>query len=70
MTDADIDERYAECGACGHYPVYHHADGRPCRAWAPDDAATTDVCPCAGWKAPVAAVVAAVPWGDERKDFQ
>lgn len=71
MTDAEIDNVYAECASCHHYPRFHDgAGGVPCRAWTPNDAATDDVCPCTGWKAPVAAVVAAVPWGAERKDFQ
>ena len=63
---------YSECANCKHYHAYH--DGptvNPCRAWAPDDAATTDVCQCPGWKAEVvAAPTESKPWGWERKDLQ
>lgn len=63
--------RDALCASCKHSPAYHDGDGgRPCRAWAPDDAATTDVCPCTGWKDPAKpAAVETLPWGHERADF-
>lgn len=68
-ADTPVD---AQCANCKHSPAYHDGDGgRPCRAWAPDDAATTDVCPCQGWKAKVVAVAEeSKPWGWERKDLQ
>ncbi len=40
-----------DCASCGHSAAYHDGDGgRVCRAWAPNDAATTDACPCKGWE--------------------
>ncbi len=42
-----------DCGDCTHSAAYHDGDGgRICRAWAPNDEATTDVCPCKGWVEP------------------